>query len=99
MFFGSTNPTQSRAWFKASKYTLLICGILFLVCVVIFSIISSAMFRGSFLVMLAADLVAALLAYGIYVLWNTAPVRVRCPSCEKIVLSNTPWVCGFCGEK
>jgi hypothetical protein len=39
-----------------------------------------------------------LFVYCLHVIWHMRPFRIRCPECRKIVLSNTPWVCGFCKE-
>lgn len=49
----------------------------------------------------------ALLSFGIaaavtgilFTMYDGRPIRLRCPKCRKMILSNTPWVCGSCGKK
>ncbi len=49
--------------------------------------------------MLVVDGIAWGVAYGFYIICDKRPIRLRCPKCKKIILSNTPWVCGFCGKE
>lgn len=37
-------------------------------------------------------------AYWLYTIWDKRPLQIVCNHCDKIILSNTPWVCGACGE-
>jgi len=41
----------------------------------------------------------ALLSYMLFFVWEKRPIKMRCPHCRKLLLSNTPWICGFCGKK
>jgi len=42
-------------------------------------------------------LMGALFYFYFFILQNR-PIKLHCPHCEKIIRSNTPWVCGFCKE-
>lgn len=50
------------------------------------------------ILMLAGDVVALGLVYYLYLTWRDQPVKLSCPHCEAVILSNTPWVCGFCKQ-
>ncbi len=63
------------------------------------SLLSSILMPSSFIPMVVGDVIALAAAYGLYNLWEKRPIKLRCEGCGKIVLSNTPWVCGFCGGK
>ncbi len=52
----------------------------------------------SFLPMFVVDAVGIGAAYYFYILWDKRAIRLQCRACKNIVLSNTPWVCGFCKE-
>ncbi len=97
MIFESTNPLTSRARFKSrdlrNKITI---SVLFTAVVAVMSLFVS-MGRGGFLLMLLGDAIALLGARLLYLIWHKRPIRLRCRKCGKIILSNTPWVCGFCG--
>ena len=48
----------------------------------------------------AADAVAiALLFYLYFFILEKRPIRLDCPHCKRIILSNTPWVCKACTSK
>lgn len=47
--------------------------------------------------MLVGDVFLIALCYYFYTVWKTRPIRLRCSACSEILLSNTPWICGFCG--
>lgn len=34
-----------------------------------------------------------------FYIWQDRPIWIRCPGCGKLIATNTPWRCGFCGEK
>ena len=74
-----------------------VIAVIFIFGVTWMSMIVAMAFRGSFVFMLAVDAAAVCGAYGLYSLWDNRPIKLRCESCGNIVLSNTPWVCGFCG--
>jgi hypothetical protein len=38
-------------------------------------------------------------AFVYFVVLRKQPLLLECPNCGKVVSSNTPWVCGFCGAK
>jgi hypothetical protein len=47
-----------------------------------------------------ADIILmGLLYYFFFFILEHRPIKLRCPHCEKIIRSNTPWVCGFCQKK
>jgi hypothetical protein len=46
----------------------------------------------------ADALAMAALFYLYFFILDKRPIRLRCGSCENIILSNTPWVCGFCKQ-
>jgi len=69
---------------------------MFIVCVFTLSGFSAILFPGSFFPMLAGDLLALFGAYVLFIVWEKRPIRVCCEHCERIILSNTPWVCGYC---
>jgi hypothetical protein len=69
---------------------------MFIYCVFVMSFLSSLVFRGSLMPMLAIDALALAGAYYFYILWDKRPVRLACPDCKAIILSNTPWVCAYC---
>lgn len=41
----------------------------------------------------------AVLYFMVFHVLNTRAIKIRCPHCGKILKTNTPWVCGFCGAK
>lgn len=96
MVFASTNPTTARSRFRSrSAVSLAAFIVLFLGVVVLVSWLSS-MFYPSFILMLVADVFSLGVCFYLYSQWHDQPVKLSCPECEAIVLSNTPWVCGFC---
>jgi hypothetical protein len=45
------------------------------------------------------DVVAAIILYFLLTSFlERRAIRFNCPGCKKVILSNTPWVCGACGE-
>lgn len=36
---------------------------------------------------------------GLFFFLSNRPIDIRCPSCGKIIETNTPWICGVCGAK
>lgn len=46
------------------------------------------------------DVIAIAVATCIFFLFlHKRAIGIECPSCEKYILTNTPWICGFCGAK
>ena len=41
----------------------------------------------------------AVLFYIVFFVWDKRAIKICCTSCPEILLTNTPWVCGFCGCK
>jgi hypothetical protein len=95
----STNPTTSRWRFEFRTYgNWIVILALFVGFVGIFSWLCSVMSSG-FLGFLVVDVVAISLAVYLKTIWDRRPIKLACGNCEAIILSNTPWVCGVCGEK
>ena len=68
----------------------------FILGVIVMSWLFSVFAPGVLAPMLVGDVIALGVAYYFYILWERRPIRLACPKCEKIILSNTPWVCGVC---
>lgn len=46
------------------------------------------------------DIVAIVISYYVvFYILDTRAIKIQCPHCGKILKTNTPWVCGFCGVK
>lgn len=97
MFFESVNPLTSRERY-ASRRLLVMAEIafLFVTAVAVASLLVSLVLPGQILPMLVCDAIALAAAYYLYVAWSIRPIKLKCPNCGKLVLSNTPWVCGDC---
>lgn len=86
------DPLNCRFWFQLRTpvniaLSLVICAVL----VVTLSFYTSAWL---------ADVIAiGLTTYFFVVFLNKRSIRIRCEHCGKIILSNTPWICGFCHEE
>lgn len=96
--FKSTDPLTSRQRFKsrAIENFAALSGI-FIVLVAVLSLFCS-IFAPMFFAYLGADALALGTVYYLYVLWEKRTIRIRCEGCRKIILTNTPWVCGFCNQ-
>ena len=98
MIFESTNPLTSRNRFKSRTFlNLAVIAAIFIASVVVLSWLASLLFPG-FLPLLLVDAACIAGAYCLYILWHQRPIRLRCPECERVILSNTPWVCGVCKQ-
>ena len=98
MIFESTNPLTSRDRFKSrTVLNLAIIAAIFIASVVVLSWFASLLFSG-FLPLLLVDAACIAGAYYLYILWDKRPIRLQCPECGRIILSNTPWVCGVCKQ-
>lgn len=51
------------------------------------------------LLWLAEGAVIAILVFMNFIVLEKRSIKIRCPHCQKSVRTNTPWVCGECGEK
>lgn len=40
----------------------------------------------------------AILFYLYFFVLDARAIGIKCPHCERYLASNTPWICGFCGE-
>ena len=98
MISESTNPFTGRDRFKTRSFrNKVVIGVLFISAVVTMSLFLS-IFPGAFLFMLLGDAIALGGAYYLSIVWDKRPIRISCGKCEKIILSNTPWVCGVCKQ-
>jgi len=73
-----------------------VIGGMFIIGALLVAILFSQLFPNSFFLVLAIDAVGLGIAYYFYILWENEPIRLRCPECEKIISSNTPWMCAEC---
>ena len=99
MLWGATDPLKSRVRFKARMLENIVAlagGFILVVCLA--SALISFIFP-SFLLMLVADVTALSVVFYFYTVWQNRPIGVRCGHCRKVVMSNTPWVCGNCEEE
>ena len=88
----------SRARFKSrTSDNIAILVTAFVIVVFLASGVTAIIFS-SFLPMFGVDAIAIGAVYYFYILWNKRAIRLRCRSCKKIVVSNTPWVCTVCGK-
>lgn len=98
-FFGTiTTPLSGRARLQW-KEVIVVAKLLppFLLVVVAVSWIARVSGAG-FIGMLIGDVVAIGFTYFLYVLAEKTPIRIRCNGCSKVILSNTPWICGICKQ-
>jgi len=96
----STNPLTSRDRFKTRTFrNVVVIGVLFILVVIVMSELISVLSPGESIPMLIGDAIALVGAYYLYIVWDKRPIRLSCPKCERIISSNTPWVCGFCGKE
>ena len=70
-------------------------GAMFTIAVALLSWISSHLIPGAF-PMMVGDAFALVGAYYLYIAWDKRPIRMACPKCNRIILSNTPWFCAEC---
>lgn len=87
----TVDPMTGRMWFKLRtlvNYGVSICFCVFLVAALSLIVPYSV-----------ADLITITLATYIYFSFlEKRAIKIRCEHCGRPVLSNTPWVCGFCGK-
>lgn len=98
MILDSKNPRTIRDRFIARKFRVKVAiGIIFLGAIALMSwFLAAFMPNGALLRMLIGDAIALGVAYYFYIIWDKRPVQLACPNCEKIISSNTPWVCSVC---
>jgi hypothetical protein len=94
--FWSIDPLTSRARFISRRFDHFILLLaIFIPVIGILSLITSFLFS-SFLPLLFVDAVAVVAMCYVYRVWDNRPIRIHCRGCDNIILSNVPWVCGFC---
>ena len=99
--FDSPNPLTSRERFASARYlSQARLAIGFIAFVLIWSAV--------WILPLGIDLPVRLLAIGLgyifafgivryrYTFWKRRPIRLRCRECREVIITNTPWVCGYC---
>ena len=74
---------------------LVIAGV-FVVSVFVFSIICAQVFPSPMVPMLVIDVVALLAACYFYKVWERRAIRLVCGECQRIISSNSAWVCSVC---
>ena len=74
---------------------LVIAG-MFLVFVFVFSFICAQVFSNPMVPMLCIDIAALLAAYYFYKVWERRAIRLACRECERVISSNSAWVCSVC---
>lgn len=90
--FIAVDPKRGGFWFKIrtlSNFTL--CAALCAALIVVFS--------GFMPLWVANALGIGITLYLFVVLLNKRAIRIYCEHCGNTILSNTPWICGFCGAK
>ena len=99
VIFESTDPFKSRRQFetRALRTWTALFGIFALL--LTFLLVLFAFLLPGALGALGASMIAIVVVSVLYCLFDNRPVRLRCGSCKKIILSNTPWICGNCGGK
>lgn len=70
----------------------------FVVAMIFWSLIVSVTGAG-FLWFFMGAAVGLGVVYYFYVVWDNRPIRIQCPHCKGLILTNTPWVCGQCSAK
>jgi hypothetical protein len=93
--FESTDPFHARAQFewRGFRNVAVLFGF-FIPLVALLSLLSWALRVGP-MGMLVFDAAAIGFVYHLYGVWQKRPIKLVCEQCKKIILSNTPWVCGF----
>lgn len=99
MIFGAVDPLRSRARFKSRSIEIVtVLVVTFLALVSLASWVSANVFS-SIAMMLVGDALAFGICAYLYLQWHKRPLAIRCEHCRKVVLSDTPWVCGECGNE
>lgn len=96
-----TNPLTSRERFASRRYlNRLRLAFSFTAFALLWSILWLLVFPVSILVWMLALGLGYLAALGVvwyyYIALERRPIRLRCRSCQRIVSSNTPWICPSC---
>lgn len=101
MNLSAHDPQSVRLFFKRRQFEsgAILVGV-FLLCAGVFSWVSYYFdFEPIAVPMLIGDIVAAAIAYYVYLYYSRQPMRVRCVECGGSVDCRTPWVCGQCGHQ
>jgi hypothetical protein len=92
MTMQTCDPLQARQWFKlreAVNFAAVIGGFIVL---------------DAFLWLIAGGFIAGTVSIAVmfcvfFFILHKRAIGIECPSCGKYILTNTPWICGFCGAK
>ena len=86
--FTCENPLWARFWFKLRgviNWATVIIGLILIVFIL-----------QEFMPYWVADVIAITLMFCLYFfVLNKWAIDIRCPSCFRILKSNTPWICGY----
>jgi hypothetical protein len=101
--FNSADPLTSRERFASRRYlNQARLGTGFIVFALIWSPLWLLLLPVSLGVSLLALALGYAAAFGLvryyHIVWEKRPLRLRCPNCRKVVVTNTPWVCGYCRQ-
>jgi len=97
--FWSDEASTSRDRFTIRGYRNgIIIGSIFIF-ILLVAFLLSCFFDAGYILMIGGIAVGAVVAYGLMILADRKPIQLRCDSCQKIILANTPWICGFCDAK
>lgn len=101
--FNSTNPLTGRERFASARYlsnARLAIG--FIAFVLIWSVLWILPLGIPLPICLLALVLGYVAAFGVvryrYMFWKRRPIRLRCKKCRKTIITNTPWVCGYCRQ-
>jgi hypothetical protein len=87
----TTNPLSAK--FRLKMRLLTNCAL------VLGIFIPCAIFASPFEFAWAIDAVLiVLLWYFFFFMWLDRAIKIRCPTCTETLLTNTPWICGFCHQ-
>jgi len=97
--FDSTDPETSRERFVSREYrnVIRIVGF-FILGVSLVSFVVTRLLPSAWVPLLIVDTIGLGTAYYFYIILENRPIRLRCPNCDMVILSNTPWVCSVCKE-
>lgn len=96
MSIDSNSPLTSRARFKFKALVNIAKLFLIFTPVIFFLSWLAYVVAPGMTSMLIVDVAAIAALYYLYTIWDSQPIPLLCDECGKLILSNTPWVCGFC---
>lgn len=99
MNFDVPDPLTSRARFHGRiVHHMLKLLAVFLGVAVVIAVLSVYVFKSGFF-MFVGDVLALSVMIFLFLRLNNKPIRLKCLACAKMILSNTPWTCGFCKQE